>query len=83
MGPNHVGSQEVPVPSSSSKSSGSERNEILSEKRNREEERRGTVGTALDDQGPGAPDDKLALHRTHTHHLGPLHFRDVDDDDPS
>jgi hypothetical protein len=83
MGSKHVGSQEVPVPSSSSKSSGTERDEILSEKRNYEEERQDTVGTELDYQGPGAPDDKLALHRTHTHHLGPLHLRDVDDDDPS
>jgi hypothetical protein len=83
MGSNHVGSQEVPVPSSSSKSSGSGRDEILSEKRNHKDERQDTVGTALDNQGPGAPNDTLALHRTHTHHLGPLHFRDVDDDDPS
>jgi hypothetical protein len=83
MGSNHVGSQEVPVPSSSSKSSGSGRDEILSEKRNYEEEQQDTVGITLDYQRSGASDDKLALHRTHTHHLGPLHLRDVDDDDPS
>jgi hypothetical protein len=83
MGYDHAVKKEVPVASSSSGSSGSGRDEILSEKRKHEEDRRDTAGTVSDDEGAGPPEDMIAMQRTHTHHLGHLTLRAVDDEDPS
>ena len=84
MGYDHAAKKEVPVLSSSSESSGSGRDEILVEKGKDEQDRRDTVVTAIDEEGPGSAEGMLSLHRTHTaHHLGKLTLRAVDDDDPS
>lgn len=83
MASDHATKQEDPVPSSSSGSSGRERDEILSEKRHHEEDRRDTAPTVSDDEGAGRPNGMLPMERTHTHHLGMLTLRAEDDDDPS
>jgi hypothetical protein len=83
MGYDRVTKKEDLVPSSSSGSSGSGRDEILFEKRIHEEDRRDTARTISDDEGAGPPEDMINLHHIHTHHLGKLTLRAVDDDDPS
>jgi hypothetical protein len=83
MGSDHAAKKEDPVPSSRSGSNGSERNGIFSQKRQHEEDRRDTVAAVPGDEGAGPPDGMLPMQRTHTHHLGKLTFRAVEDDDPS
>jgi hypothetical protein len=83
MGYDHTAKQEDLVPSSSSGSSGSGRDEILSEKQRDEEERRDTAATVSDDEGAGPLEEMVTMQRTQTHHPGILNLRAVDDDDPS
>ncbi len=87
MGYDHAEKKAVSVPSSSSGTSGGDRDEILFEKQINAPNRRATAGTANtipDDEDVAPPDDMLNLKRTHTaHHLGKLTLRAVDDDDPA
>lgn len=84
MGYDHAEKKDVPLATSSSSSS--RRDEILFEKPGGFDDRRNTVdteNTSPDDRVLDAPEGMLELRHTHTHHLGKLTLRGVDDDDPS
>jgi hypothetical protein len=86
MGFDPAENKEVPVPSSSSGSSGTGQDEISIAKDKELDDRRGTIHTtktAEDDEG--SPEIPVLKH-TNTHtlgHLGHLTMRAVDDDNPS
>jgi hypothetical protein len=83
MGYDHAVKKEVLVPSSSSGSSGNAVNETLSDKQKEELERQDTITTVSDEESGGPPEGMLPMQHSHTHHLGKLILRAVDDEDPS
>ena len=78
MGYDHAEQREIPPQYSSGGSSGSDQDEITIEKLPALHPQR-TEDTTKDDEAEGT----TALHHTHTHTLGKLQLRAVDDDDPS